>query len=84
VTSPRIVCLYAGPAHDCPECGGYSRQGGLCSDECADTRAARLTAQEAAEAARRHEEEVFGRAVGQLLYFGFTEAEADQLLRGIT
>jgi hypothetical protein len=83
VTSP-VVCLYMGPAHDCPECGGWSRQGGLCSDECADTRAARLTAQEAAQAARRHEEEVFGRAARRLLDLGFTEAEADQLLQGMT
>jgi hypothetical protein len=84
VTSPRIVCLYAGLEHDCPECGGFSRHGGVCSDACAEAKAIRFGEHRAVEEARRDEEEVFGRAVGLLLYFGFTEAEADQLLRGMT
>lgn len=83
MTSP-FVCLYRGMAHDCPECGGYSRHGGVCSDACAESKAIRFGEHRREIEARRHEEEVFGRAVVRLLALGFTEDEADQLLSGLT
>lgn len=84
MTVPTFVCAYFGRPDECHSCGGFNETGTrYCSTECEADAADRLAEIEAHAQQRRDQDDAFAAEVDRLRALGHTDAEIDELTRGM-
>jgi hypothetical protein len=80
----NFVCAYMGRADECQECGFFNETGTrFCSVECEANFAERGAEMDARAQQRRDQDDAFGAECERLRALGRTDAEIDELLRGM-
>lgn len=83
-TEIDFVCAYFGRSDECQECGFFNETGTkFCSTECEANQAERVARMDAAVQRRRDQDDAFGAECERLRALGHTDAEIDELTKGM-
>jgi hypothetical protein len=83
-TEIHFVCAYFGRSDECHECGFFNETGTrFCSTECEAGYHERVARMEAARAAERAQDEAFGAECERLRALGHSDAEINELTKGM-